>query len=116
MSAVQGQRRQIIVRSRIDEAHNVQLVVEDCGEGLSDDCTEKLFQPFFTTKNGGMGMGLSISRSIVERHHGRLWASSNKGPGAAFTIAIPAQTGPMRPFPGIESHSGTSADRLAEYM
>jgi signal transduction histidine kinase len=116
MSAVHGRRRQIVVRTRTDGSGNVQLTVQDCGEGFDPDFSEKLFQPFFTTKDGGMGMGLSISRSIVERHHGRLWASSKAGAGAEFTIAIPAHAGPTGPIASRESRSGISADRLAEYM
>jgi Signal transduction histidine kinase len=49
----------------------------------------KLFEAFYTTKNDGMGIGLSVSRSIIETHHGRVWATTNDGPGAAFSFSIP---------------------------
>jgi signal transduction histidine kinase len=53
---------------------------------------DKMFEAFYTTKGGGMGIGLSISRSIIERHHGRLWATPNDGPGATFSFSVPAVT------------------------
>jgi signal transduction histidine kinase len=63
--------------------------VRDTGVGFSDSDTSRLFEAFHTTKSQGMGMGLWISRSIIENHHGRLTASSNDGPGATFMILLP---------------------------
>jgi signal transduction histidine kinase len=65
------------------------LTVRDAGVGLDRQSMNKVFDPFYTTKSGGMGIGLSVSRSIVERHQGRLWAAPNDGPGATFSFSIP---------------------------
>ena len=65
--------------------------------GLEPDGVERLFDAFYTTKNGGMGIGLSVSRSIIERHHGRLWGEPNDGPGASFSFSIPIAA-PDRPI------------------
>jgi signal transduction histidine kinase len=66
------------------------VTVRDAGVGLDVQSMTKLFDAFYTTKADGMGIGLSISRSIVEKHHGRLWAEPNDGPGATFSLSIPA--------------------------
>lgn len=66
----------------------MRLDVQDNGPGFEPQIAERLFQPFFTTKRDGMGIGLSVSRSIVEGHHGRLWAAPNDGPGAKFSFSI----------------------------
>jgi len=68
----------------------VRLTIQDAGVGFGHHGVEKIFEPFYTTKSGGMGIGLSVSRSIIERHHGRLWATANDGPGATFAFSIPA--------------------------
>ena len=84
------QPRELVVRSRRDGTHGMLLSVTDCGVGISDDDADRLFKAFFTTKSGGLGMGLSICRSIVEAHGGRLSASRNEeGPGATFQFVLP---------------------------
>ena len=72
---------------------HVRLTVRDAGTGLDREAMGKLFEAFYTTKSGGMGIGLSVSRSIIERHHGRLWAEPNEGPGATFIFSIPVSAG-----------------------
>jgi signal transduction histidine kinase len=67
----------------------VRLTVQDVGIGLEPDVMDKLFQAFYTTKSNGMGIGLSVSRSIIEKHGGRLWGEPNDGPGATFAFSIP---------------------------
>jgi signal transduction histidine kinase len=67
----------------------VQATVEDSGTGLDPNTIGKIFDAFYTTKPGGMGMGLSISRSILQTHAGRLWATANDGPGTTFHFTLP---------------------------
>ena len=68
----------------------MRLSVRDTGVGLGGQNMDKLFDSFYTTKSGGMGIGLSVSRAIIESHRGRLWAEHNDGPGAPFAFSIPA--------------------------
>ena len=70
----------------------MQVSVEDSGPGLDPNTASKIFEPFYTTKSAGMGMGLSISRSIVQNHGGRLWATANDGPAQAFTSHFRSMT------------------------
>jgi signal transduction histidine kinase len=67
----------------------VLLTVKDCGVGISGENADRLFNPFFTTKSGGMGMGLSICRSIIEAHGGRLWATATVPYGSMFQFTLP---------------------------
>jgi PAS domain S-box-containing protein len=90
MQPVTDRPRQLVIRSRQDEADQVLVTVTDCGVGISAENADQLFNPFFTTKSGGMGMGLSICRSIIEAHGGRLSAFGHAGPGATFQFALPA--------------------------
>jgi C4-dicarboxylate-specific signal transduction histidine kinase len=89
MQSVTDRPRELVIRSRQDEARQVLVSVTDCGVGISAENADRLFSAFFTTKSGGMGMGLSICRSIVEAHGGRLSASGNVGPGATFQFVLP---------------------------
>jgi PAS domain S-box-containing protein len=89
MSAVEDRQRELLVRTERDEGNCVRLTVEDSGVGFDAQAASELFQPFYTTKKDGMGMGLSVSRSIIESHRGRLWATLNNGPGATFSFSIP---------------------------
>ena len=82
--------RQITITARVDGSRTVEVAVADRGRGFSAEHAEKLFMPFFTTKAEGMGMGLSICRSIVEFHGGRLWAQANPGGGSVFRFTLPA--------------------------
>jgi C4-dicarboxylate-specific signal transduction histidine kinase len=89
MSGVDDRPRQLVIRTERDEGDRVRLAVQDAGVGVEPQGVDKLFEPFYTTKSGGMGIGLSVSRSIIESHHGRLWAAPNDGPGATFSFSIP---------------------------
>jgi len=92
MSTVEDRPRQLLVRTEHDQEDCVRLTVRDSGTGFEPETAVKLFEAFFTTKNDGMGIGLSVSRSIVENHGGRLWAVRNDGPGASFTFSLPRRT------------------------
>jgi signal transduction histidine kinase len=90
MQAVTDRPHQLTVRSELDESGRVLLSVRDNGLGFAEQDTDRLFHAFYTTKSTGMGMGLSVSRSIIESHGGQLWAVANDGPGASFCFALPA--------------------------
>jgi signal transduction histidine kinase len=83
------QARRILVRTTRN-GRDVQVAVSDTGPGIDPEALSRLFESFFTTKKEGMGLGLSIARSIVEAHDGRIWAENNLGGGATFCIALPA--------------------------
>jgi signal transduction histidine kinase len=89
MSAIDDRPRQLLVRTERDEGDHVRLTVCDTGRGFDPQSSNRLFETFYTTKHDGMGIGLSISRSIIERHQGRLWGAGHDGPGATFAFSIP---------------------------
>jgi PAS domain S-box-containing protein len=89
MADVQERPRHLLIRTECEDNGGVRLTVRDTGVGLGSQNMDKIFDAFFTTKSGGMGIGLSVSRAIIERHHGRLWAEHNDGPGATFAFSIP---------------------------
>ena len=86
---VDAPRRQLEIRVRGDDLRTIRISVADTGPGLDPEVRERLFQPFVTTKVTGMGVGLSICRTIVEAHGGRIWAEDNKGGGAVFSFTLP---------------------------
>jgi signal transduction histidine kinase len=87
-SVVKDRQGRILIRTEASGA-TVQLIVEDTGVGFGADGTERIFDAFYTTKPDGMGIGLSVSRSIIESHSGRLWAESNAVHGATVGFSIP---------------------------
>jgi PAS domain S-box-containing protein len=89
MQSVTDRPRELVVRSGQVDSRHALVSVTDCGPGISAEDADRLFNAFFTTKSGGMGMGLSICRSIVEGHGGRLTAHGNEGPGATFQFVLP---------------------------
>jgi len=93
MQSVTDRPRELVIRSGQDESGRARIGVTDCGVGIVAENVDLLFNPFFTTKSGGMGMGLSICRSIIEAHGGRLWATANIPHGVTFqfTLAVNAE-------------------------
>jgi signal transduction histidine kinase len=89
MAAVIDRRRVLTIKSQSDADGGALVTVQDCGLGLDPTNAQRIFHPFFTTKPGGMGMGLSISNSIVQAHGGHLWASPALPCGTAFQFSLP---------------------------
>ena len=93
MNDIADRPRLVVIKTEPYEGNHVRLTVKDAGVGLEPENVGKLFDAFYTTKNSGMGIGLSVSRSIIESHHGRLWAMPNEDePGATFSFSIPFAT------------------------
>jgi signal transduction histidine kinase len=90
MADVHDRPRQLLVRTERETGDRVRVSVRDAGEGVDPQNMDKLLDAFYTTKTDGMGIGLSISRSIIERHQGCLWAQANDGPGATFSFSVPS--------------------------
>ncbi|HEY6446913.1 MAG TPA: PAS domain S-box protein [Acidobacteriaceae bacterium] len=92
MSTIDDRPRELVVSTEptVEEVH---LKVRDAGVGIDPGAAERLFESFFTTKQDGMGVGLSVSRSIIEAHQGRLWVTKNNGPGATFAFSLPRSRG-----------------------
>jgi signal transduction histidine kinase len=88
MSMIENRPRELVLETRVHKEAEVLVTIRDSGPGLDPESIEKVFTAFHTTKTGGLGMGLSISRSIVENHAGRLWATANDGPGATFQFTL----------------------------
>jgi len=96
MDALQGcpvEHRRLLVRAQRGADHSVEFAVTDSGPGIAVDKLDRLFESFYSTKPKGMGLGLSISRTIVEAHHGRLWAENNPEGGATFRFTLPMAPG-----------------------
>jgi signal transduction histidine kinase len=90
MESITDRPRELVIRSGQDVTRQVLVSVTDCGVGIAAENVDRLFNAFFTTKSSGMGMGLSICRSIMTTHDGRLWATANLPHGATFQFSLPA--------------------------
>jgi len=97
MSGVDDRPRRLLIRTTPDTDDHVRLSVQDAGVGFGPEGHERLFEAFYTTKSDGMGIGLSVSRSIIESHKGRLWAVLNDGPGVTFSFSVPRYSGEGAP-------------------
>ena len=82
-------RRRLLIKTQVDAADGVRVLVKDAGIGLEPGDLERFFEAFYTTKDDGMGVGLSVSRSIIESHGGQIWGRPNEGAGATFCFSIP---------------------------
>jgi C4-dicarboxylate-specific signal transduction histidine kinase len=94
MTCITDRPRILTLRTEPEDKGQVRVSVQDSGVGLNEEVMRRLFEPFFTTRAKGMGMGLSISRSIIEAHGGRLWAEPNGSGGASFQFTLPSEDGP----------------------
>jgi two-component system sensor kinase FixL len=90
MAAIAPEARRLTVRTRVLERTWVQISVIDSGPGFAAEQYERLFEPFYTTKAHGLGLGLSISRAIIRAHGGRVWGGAEPGRGTSFHIALPS--------------------------
>jgi PAS domain S-box-containing protein len=88
MATVEGRERDLVIKTQLGEGDEIRVAVRDSGIGFDPVSAERIFDAFHTTKPGGLGLGLSISRSIVESHGGRLWAASNDGPSVTFQFTL----------------------------
>ena len=96
MDALNGaslENRRVHVSAKLDDAQLVEVAVRDTGHGIDSEKLAKIFDPFFTTKPNGMGMGLPISRTIIEAHGGKLWAERNDDVGATFRFTLKTERG-----------------------
>lgn len=91
MRTIEDRPRELVIKTESDDANTVRLSVSDAGVGFPPLAVERIFEPFYTTKRDGMGIGLSVSRTIIEAHQGRLWAIPNDGPGVTFAFSLPRQ-------------------------
>jgi PAS domain S-box-containing protein len=89
LSSLEGSPRELAISSVQDQSNGVHVAIRDSGPGMTEATLEHIFNAFYTTKPGGLGMGLSISRSIIEAHGGRLWAAANDPGGASFEFTLP---------------------------
>lgn len=89
MGGVESRERRLTIRTHVTDERTAGLEVRDRGTGIDGTTLDRIFQPYFTTKRDGLGMGLSIARSIIEAHGGRIWATNNPGPGATFSLTLP---------------------------
>jgi K+-sensing histidine kinase KdpD len=116
MSSVESSARELLISTEQNEPNGMLAAVRDSGPGIDPERLERVFEPFYTTKRSGMGMGLSICRSIIDAHGGRLWANAMEPSGTVFQFTVPTverelmDSDPER-HPSEEPHAGiASAD------
>jgi signal transduction histidine kinase len=113
MAGVEPSTKQLVVRSGRDEADRVKLSVRDAGPGLEAQILDRLFQPLCATKSDGMGIGLFVSRSIIENHHGWIDAKQDIGPGATFSFSLSRSRRQAEPSVGLRG-DGARVGRMTD--
>lgn len=111
MHDIYDRPRRLLVRTKRDDESCVRLDVQDAGCGLKPQDTERIFDAFYTTKDSGTGIGLSVSRAIIETHRGRIWGAANEGPGATFSFSVPHETADVLALVHAGAALSPSADR-----
>jgi signal transduction histidine kinase len=96
MAGINDRSKLLVIQTEEETNDNVRLTVRDTGVGIDERNRDRIFEAFYSTKIGGMGMGLSISRTIIESHRGRIWVEPNAGLGSAFSFSIPRKGGGLR--------------------
>jgi signal transduction histidine kinase len=96
MAGINDRSKLLVIQTKEEFNDNVRLNVRDTGVGIDERNRDRIFEAFYSTKIGGMGMGLSISRTIIESHRGRIWVETNAGLGSAFSFSIPCKSGGLR--------------------
>jgi signal transduction histidine kinase len=115
MSGVGEGSRALLIGTGIDASSRVIVAVQDSGPGLNPQNFDRLFDPFYTTKPNGMGMGLSICRSIVEAHGGRVWIARGPGPGLTVQFTVPLGDGLQRETTRAGRSSAVDSGALSEH-
>jgi signal transduction histidine kinase len=108
MSSISEMPRKLVVETSHDDTNRVQLSVCDTGVGIEPGKAEAIFDAFYTTKADGMGIGLSVSRSIIKSHGGDLWAAANEGPGATFAFSLPCGSETVPGFARCSCHDAAA--------
>ena len=94
MSEIEDRPRELLIRTESEDGESVRFTIQDSGTGIAPEVVDRLFDPFYTTKEDGTGIGLYVSRSIIEAHRGCLWVATNGAPGSSFSFSIPADPAP----------------------
>jgi hypothetical protein len=115
MGSVEARTRELLVSTEQSQTNDILVAVRDSGPGIDPESLERVFEAFYTTKSSGMGMGLSICRSIIDAHGGRLWAEANEPRGAIFQFTVPSAEKELMNCPQSapetgEPHEGTPVE------
>jgi signal transduction histidine kinase len=113
MASLRDRRRELVIWTRQHDSHTILVAVRDVGIGTDTEDLDQLFRAFYTTKSNGMGVGLAISRSIIEAHGGRIWAVRNSGPGMTFQFTVPTHQPMIRHEPLARSAARLHPDESA---